>query len=66
MLKKLPYGSVILQQQGETWRPVAYASRSMTDAEHRYAQIEEALVITWACQILKLRPGKQVSHRIQP
>ena len=44
-------GAVLLQQQGEKWRPVAYASRSMSDAERRYAQIEkEALAITWACQ----------------
>ena len=43
-------GSVLLQRQltGEL-RPVAYASRSMTDTERRYAQIEkEALVTTWA------------------
>ena len=44
-------GAVLLQQQddGEK-RPVAYASRSMTPTEQRYAQIEkEALAITWAC-----------------
>ena len=44
-------GAVLLQQQddGEK-RPVAYASRSMTRTEQRYAQIEkEALAITWAC-----------------
>ena len=30
---------------------MAYASRSMSDTEMRYAQIEkEALVITWACE----------------
>jgi len=33
-----------------TWKPVAYASRSMSETECRYAQIEkEALATTWAC-----------------
>ena len=44
-------GAVLVQEQnnGER-RPVAYASRSMTPIEQRYAQIEkEALAITWAC-----------------
>ena len=44
-------GAVLLQEQdnGEQ-RPVAYASRSMSPTEQRYAQIEkEALAITWAC-----------------
>jgi transposase InsO family protein len=45
-------GAVLLQKSidGE-WKPVAYASRSMTETEMRYAQIEkEALAITWACE----------------
>ena len=43
-------GAVLLQQEGGDWKPVAYASRSMTPTEGRYAQIEkEALAITWAC-----------------
>ena len=45
-------GSVLLQRQlrGEM-RPVAYASRSMTDTERRYAQIEkEALATTWVLE----------------
>ena len=45
-------GAVLLQKvNGEEWKPVAYASRSMTETEMRYAQIEkEALATTWACE----------------
>ena len=44
-------GAVLLQKANKQWRPVAYASRSMTETEQRYAQIEkEALAITWACE----------------
>lgn len=44
-------GAVLLMQQYDDWQPVAYASRSMTDAETRYAQIEkELLSITYACE----------------
>ena len=42
-------GAVLLQRTGDEWKPVAYASRSMSDTE-RYAQIEkEALATVWAC-----------------
>ena len=44
-------GAVLLQKSGQEWRPVAYASRSSTETERRYAQIEkEALAVTWACE----------------
>ena len=44
-------GAVLLQRHGEDWRPVIYASRVMSAAEHHYAQIEkEALAATWACE----------------
>ena len=43
-------GAVLLQLE-ESWRPVAYASRSLNKAKCHYAQIEkEALAITWVCE----------------
>ena len=43
-------GAVLLQKSNEMWKPVAYASRSMTNTESGYAQIEKkALAVTWAC-----------------
>ena len=50
---KFGLGAVILQQaeKDQEWYPVAYASRSLTDAEVRYAQIEkECLALTFACE----------------
>ena len=47
-------GAVLKQKQpsGET-RPIAYISRSLTETEQRYAQLEkEALALTWACERL--------------
>ena len=44
-------GAVLMQQREGEWRPVAYASRAMSETERCYAQIEkEALAITWACE----------------
>ena len=45
-------GAVLLQQHSDMhWKPVAYASRSLSDTERRYSQIEkEALAIAWACE----------------
>jgi len=44
-------GAVLLQKSDGHWKPVIYASRSLTDTESRYAQIEkEALATTWACE----------------
>ena len=44
-------GAVLLLETKGMRRPVAYASRSMTDTKHRYAQIEkEMLAISLACE----------------
>ena len=38
------------QQTERTQRPMVYAPRTMTITEKRYAQIEEALALTWSCE----------------
>ena len=44
-------GAVLTQLNKGEWRPVEFASRSMTETESRSAQIEkEALAVTWACE----------------
>ena len=41
-------GGVLLQKEENDWKPVFYASRSLTPTEQRYAQVEkEALAVTW-------------------
>ena len=61
-------GAVLLQS-GSLWKPVSYASRSMSETERRYAQIEkEALAVTWACDkfsdyLLGRRFGIDTDHK---
>ena len=44
-------GAVLLQPHDKDWQPVAYASRALTSAETRYAQIEkELLASTYGCE----------------
>lgn len=44
-------GGVLMQKEDSHWKPVYYISRSLTDTEQRYAQVEkEALAVTWCCE----------------
>jgi len=62
-------GAVLMQKHDSEWKPVAYASRSMTETERRYAQIEkEALASTWACEkfstyILGMKFAIETDHK---
>ena len=58
--------AVLLQRSESTWKPIAYASHSMTATECRYVQIEkEALATTWACdKFATYIPGKkETAHK---
>ena len=58
-------GAVLLQKVENNWKPVAYASRLMTETETRYAQIEkEALASTQACEHFTYYIlGKKIHHK---
>ena len=44
-------GAVLVQTQGGTDRALCYASRTLSDVERRYSQVEkEALAVVWACE----------------
>ena len=44
-------GAVILQEIDGEFRPVEYASHTLTNAERHYAQIEKELLhVVWACE----------------
>ena len=44
-------GAVLTQKQGDDYRVICYASRSLTDTERKYSQIEkESLSLVWACE----------------
>ena len=44
-------GLVLMQKKNRGWQPVFNASRSLTEVEQRYSQLErEALAIRWGCE----------------
>ena len=44
-------GACLIQEHDGQLNPVAFASRSLTPTEKRWAQIEkECLALTWACE----------------
>ncbi len=44
-------GLILFHRKRDGWQPVACSSRSLTDVEQRYSQMErEALAIRWACE----------------
>ena len=51
----LGLGGVLLQkQEDDSWRPVAYISRTLSDCEQNYSNIErEALAVAWSCDKLR-------------
>ena len=49
-------GAVILQKVKDHWKPVAYAPRSLSETETRYAQIEkEVLAVTLLGRVISFR-----------
>ena len=44
-------GGTLLQEHDNIYKPVAYVSRTMTDTEKRYSQMEkELLAVVWTCE----------------
>ena len=51
METELRVDAILMQSDGHETRPVAYASRTLTDVERRYSQTEkEALAVVWGCE----------------
>ena len=49
---KLGLGAVLEHKHEEEWKPVAFASRAMTQSEQHYAQIKkETLATVFACEL---------------
>ena len=53
-------GAVLFQHEEDSWKPVAYASRSMSETERRYAQIEKEALVGLR-EVLRLRTWEKIS-----
>ena len=44
-------GAVLVQEQGDEYRVISYASHSLSSTEQKYSQTEkEASAVVWACE----------------
>ena len=54
-------GAVLMQKQGREWKPIAYASRSMTETEQHCAQIEKGSLGNMGMwEVLHIHPWDEV------
>jgi len=62
-------GSVLMQDHGDQLRPVAFCSRTLTETEVKYAQIEkQCMAAVWTCEKLSrylVQAGLQLSSSWQ-
>ena len=59
-------GAVPLQRLDNAWKPIVFASRTMTDTKSHYTQIEkETLATTWACEKFSSWNSIVFQHKVE-